>query len=115
MTIAQRIELRRLGYTKDEITELAKLETVAEPQTNPPGSEDPKLQSVSEPQTPEPAPVTESAPAPAPAQQTTNEQLLAAINNLTAAIQNNRLNTTPQPVQVKQETAQDIFNNILKG
>lgn len=113
MTIAQRIELRRLGYTKDEISELAKLESVPEPQTNPPGSEDPQLQSVSEPKTPEPAQVSEPAPAAAP--QTTNEQLLEAINNLTAAIQNNRLINTPQPVQSAPETAQDIFNNILKG
>ena len=111
MTIAQRIELRRLGYTKDEISELAKLESVPEPQTNSPGSEDTQLQSVSDPQTPEPAPVPEPTPAP----QATNEQLLAAINNLTAAIQNNRLINTPQPVQSAPETAQDIFNNILKG
>lgn len=111
MTIAQRIELRRLGYTKDEIAELAKMESVPEPQTNPVGSQDPAAESVSEQKTTEPAPV----PEPTPAAPNTGEQLLIAINNLTAALQNNKLNTTPQPVPVRPETAEDIFNNILKG
>ena len=90
MTITQRIELRRLGYTKEEIAELAELEKTPEPA--------------------EPEPAAPAEPAPDP-----QAEILAAINKLTLAIQGNRLNTVEQPIPPKPETASDIFNNILKG
>ena len=89
MTITQRIELRRLGYTKEEIAELAELEKTPQPEVVP------------EPETPQP-------------QNDISSQLLFAINNLTSVLQNQKLNQTAQP-EVKQETVDDIFNNILKG
>lgn len=106
MTIAQRIELRRLGYTKEEVNQLAELEKVPEPETNTARSEDPAPENVPEPQTANPE----------PAQDTTMQgRLLEAITNLTAVLQTQKLNNTPQPEPAPPETAQDIFNNILKG
>ena len=96
MTITQRIELRRLGYTKEEIAELAELEKAPDPV----------------PEAPDPVPET---PVSIPEQgNDINAQLLYAINNLTSVLQNQKLNHTAQP-EVKQETVEDIFNNILKG
>lgn len=89
MTITQRIELRRLGYTKEEISELAELEKAPQPEVVP------------EPEAQQP-------------QNDISSQLLFAINNLTSVLQNQKLNQTAQP-EVKQETVDDIFNNILKG
>ena len=101
MTIAQRIELRRLGYTKEEIAELVELEKAPEPEA-PPESE-----TAQEPE----APPEPEAPQP---NNDINAQLLVAINNLTTVLQNQKLNQSAQP-EVKQETVDDIFNNILKG
>lgn len=98
MTIAQRIELRRLGYTKEEVQEMAEQESIA----------------ATEPVSAEPV---EEAPA---AEQTTQQgdptavQLLNAINGLTLALQGHKLNTTEQPVAAP-ESAADIFTNMLKG
>ena len=101
MTIAQRIELRRLGYTKEEIAELVELEKAPEPEAPP---------------EPETAPEPEAPPEPEATQPNNdiNAQLLVAINNLTSVLQNQKLNQTAQP-EVHQETVEDIFNNILKG
>ena len=104
MTITQRIELRRLGYTKEEIAELA-AEELATPEPAPAPEE--------------PTPEPEAAPAPAvpetPDNPDMNAQLLAAINNLTIALQTKRVDTVEQPIVPKAETSEDIFNNILKG
>lgn len=97
MTIAQRIELRRLGYTKEEVQEMAEQENAA------------AVEPVPEPVEDE----TAAAPAPeAPAADPTSVQLLAAINNLTLALQGHKLNTTEQPVAAP-ETSEDIFSNYL--
>lgn len=103
MTIAQRIELRRLGYTKEEIAELVELEKAPQPEP----------ETAPEPETP---PEPEIAPEPEVTQPNNdiNAQLLVAINNLTSVLQNQKLNQTAQP-EVHQETVDDIFNNILKG
>lgn len=104
MTITQRIELRRLGYSKEEIAELAELEKVPDPVPESPPEEAPA---------PDPVPETPAeAPAPAP---DISAQLLAAINNLTMVMQNKNLVQTPQPVPEKIETGADIMNSILKG
>ena len=98
MTITQRIELRRLGYTKEEIAELAELEKAPQPEVVP---EAPQPEVVPEPEAPQP-------------QNDISSQLLFAINNLTSVLQNQKLNQSAQP-EVKQETVDDIFTNILKG
>lgn len=103
MTIAQRIELRRLGYTKEEIAELVELEKAPQP--------DPEPEA---PPQPEPEPETPTQPEATQPNNDINAQLLVAINNLTTVLQNQKLNQTAQP-EVKQETVDDIFNNILKG
>ena len=98
MTIAQRIELRRLGYTKEEVQEMAEQESIA------------ATEPVNEPV--EEAPAAEQAAAPQG--DPTAVQLLDAINNLTLALQGHKLNTTEQPVAAP-ESAADIFTNMLKG
>lgn len=103
MTITQRIELRRLGYTKEEIAELAELEK------NPP-----EVTETAEAETEEATPV-EAVPTPAVSDAPDiQSQLLNAINNLTTVLQTQKLNTAAQP-EVKKETADDIFTNLLKG
>lgn len=103
MTITQRIELRRLGYTKEEIAELAELEK------NPP-----EVPEAVEAETEEAPPVeTVSTPAVSDAPDI-QSQLLNAINNLTTVLQTQKLNNAAQP-EVKKETADDIFTNLLKG
>lgn len=104
MTIAQRIELRRLGYTKEEVAEMIEQEkavVMAEP--------------VEEATEPEPAPIpVEPATESATANQPTTADLLAAINNLTTALQMQRIATTPQPAAaVKPQTADDIIKGML--
>lgn len=104
MTIAQRIELRRLGYTKEEVAEMIEQEkavVMAEP--------------VEEATEPEPAPIpVEPATESATANQPTTADLLAAINNLTTALQMQRIATTQQPEAfVKPQTADDIIKGML--
>lgn len=101
MTIAQRIELRKMGYTKEEINELAEMEKDPAPEAvEPPAAEPEQLELDL---TPEP-----------PANPDMSAQLLSAINNLTAVLQNQKLNNTPQP-ETHKETADEILNNLLKG
>lgn len=104
MTIAQRIELRRLGYTKEEVNELAELEKAPAPAPDP----------VPEESTPESTPQPALDPEAAPQTPDVQSQLLAAINNLTAVMQGQRFTQAAQP-ETKTETPEDIFNNILKG
>lgn len=99
MTIAERIKLHSLGYTREEINQLAA------DNYNPAGLENP-------PAEPDPIPEPEPAPAPTPAQPD-NSAVLAAINNLTAALQANAIRTQPQP-EAPKETAEDALFSILK-
>lgn len=91
MTIAERINLHKCGYTRAEIDALAK----EEKETPAP--------------TPEPvtAPAPESAPAPAPE----SDPVLEAIKGLTAAIQASNINKDTQP-PVKTETMADMINQL---
>lgn len=100
MTIAQRIELRRLGYTKEEINEIIEQEKTPTPDPDP-------VAEVVEAVTPDPVPET-----PTP---DINSQLLTAITNLTTVLQTQKLNNTPQPDSIKPQTSEDILNSILKG
>lgn len=105
MTIAQRIELRRQGYTKEEIAELAELEVKQQTIPEEPVAPDPEE--------PEQLMIDLPTPAPAPAPDV-QAQLLTAINNLTAVLQNQKLNQTAQP-ETRKETTDDIMNNLLRG
>ena len=106
MTITQRIELRRLGYSKEEIAELAEMEKTPEPEP---------VQAEPEPAHETPAPEQIAIPEVVNAVPDVNAQLLTAITNLTAVLQSQKLNNTAQPLEVRKETTDDIFNNILKG
>lgn len=99
MTIVERIQLHKLGYTKEEINQLAA------DNYDPAGLQDP-------PADPQPAPEPQPAAAPDPAQPD-NSAVLAAINNLTAALQANAIKTQPQPESPK-ESAEDTLYKIIK-
>lgn len=91
MTIMERINLHKYGYTKSEINALAEAEKV-----EPAPAADP------EPVEPE----TGSTPATAPAApQPQNADILSAINNLTAAIQAQNVRNAQQaaPTPAKSE------------
>lgn len=102
MTIMERIQLHKLGYSKEEINQLAA------DNYNPAGlTEQPAPDPEPEPAADAPDPVPENNPA------ADNSAVLAAIKDLTAALQANAIKTQPQPEQSK-ETAEDAFFNILK-
>lgn len=103
MTIMERIQLHKLGYTKEEINQLAA------DKYNPAGlTEQPVPDPEPEPKAAAPDPVPETNPAAAD-----NSAVLAAIKDLTAALQANAIKTQPQPEQPK-ETAEDALFTILK-
>lgn len=89
MTIAERINLHKCGYTRAEIDALAKEEK----------------------ETPAPAPAPEPAPAPAPAPASEPDPVLEAIKGLTAAIQARNIHEDTQP-EAKQETMTDLLNQV---
>lgn len=91
MTIAERINLHKCGYTRAEIDALAKEEKEAKETPTP---------SHTEPETP-PVP----APAPEP------DPVLEAIKGLTAAIQARNIHEDTQP-EAKQETMTDLINQV---
>ena len=95
MTIADRINLHRCGYSKAEIAELAAAE---------------KAELEAAKTVPDPAPAQEQVPAqdPTPAP----DPILSAINNLTAAIQANNIIRTPAPAQQPSQTVDDLIKNI---
>lgn len=103
MTIVERIQLHKLGYTKEEINQLAA------DNYNPAGlTEQPAPDPEPEPAAADPVPVPASDPAAAD-----NSAVLAAIKDLTAALQANAIKTQAQPEQPK-ETAEDALFTILK-
>lgn len=107
MTILQRIELHKQGYTKDEINALAEEERTA---AAAPVVPQPEPSAAQEPQ---PVPAAAQEPQPAPTSDPA-AHLLAAINNLTNALTSHNIVTREQPIP-QPETATDVFNSILKG
>lgn len=103
MTIAERLELIRAGYTREEISAFE-----AEPETPPAPAQ--------EPETP-PAPAQEPETPPAPAQEpaNNNDAVLAAINNLTKAIQMSNLKSANVGVDTtltpEKALAMGVFGN----
>lgn len=106
MTIAERIQLHKLGYTKEEINELNKagydpkgLENEPAPAPEAPPEQDP-----------DPAPEPE-APAPE-AKPDPQDEILKAIQGLTSAIQKSNIMHDRQPEQ-EPESAEDVLFNLL--
>ena len=91
MTIAERINLHKCGYTRAEIDALAKEEIEAK-------------------ETPAPAPAEPEAP-PAPASAPESDPVLEAIKGLTAAIQARNIHEDTQP-EAKQETMTDLIDKV---
>ena len=89
MTIAERINLHKCGYTRAEIDALAKEEKEAA-------------------NNPEPAP-EETKPVENPPEE--KDPVLEAIKGLTAAIQARNIHTDTQP-EAKKETMEDIINQV---
>lgn len=101
MTIGERINLHRCGYTRAEIDALAaaekeELQQTAQPETVP--------EEQTETQQPTSAPATPAALQP-------NKEILDAINNLAAVIQSRNVNTQQQP-QPPQQTVNDLINTL---
>ena len=100
MTIGERINLHRCGYTRAEIDALAaaekeELQQAAQPEASPEESTDSA------------SPQPEAAPAvPQP-----NKEILDAINNLAAVIQSRNVNTQQQPQQPPQ-TVNDLISTL---
>ncbi len=96
MTILERINLHKCGYTKEEIAALAE-----EEKQNP-------VEVVADPV--EPEPTTEPVAEPT----ADNAEILKAIKDLTAAIQTRNINNSQQEPQ-KVETAEDVLTGALKN
>lgn len=90
MTIAERINLHKCGYTRAEIDALAKEEKEAA-------------------KNPEPAPEATATPAENPIEE--KDPVLEAIKGLTAAIQATNINKDTQP-ETPKETMNDIINQV---
>ena len=98
MTIAERINLHRCGYSRAEIDALAKEEKEAKTAEEPAPAQDT-------------TPTEEPAPAQDNAEETAPDPVLEAIKGLTAAIQASNINKTPQP-EAKTETVTDLLRNL---
>lgn len=95
MTISERINLHRCGYSRAEIDELAKQEKEERNQNPEPEKETPN--SEPEKETPNPEPET--------------DPVLEAINKLTEAIQGSNINRKAQPEKPEQ-TMDDIIKCV---
>lgn len=101
MTIGERINLHRCGYTRAEIDALA-------------AAEKEELQQAAQPEAePEEAPEAQPEAAASAASTTPqpNKEILDAINNLAAVIQSRNVNTQQQPQQ-PQQTVNDLINTL---
>lgn len=90
MTIAERINLHKCGYTRAEIDALAKEEKEAA-------------------KNPEPAPEATATPDENPIEE--KDPVLEAIKGLTAAIQATNINKDTQP-ETPKETMNDLINKL---
>lgn len=104
MTIVERIQLHKLGYTKEEINELAK------ENYNPKGLVEKPVENVEEPKETVVAEVVENIQNTV--KEDANNEILKAIQNLTETIQQSNITASRQPEQPK-ETAEDILYTLL--
>lgn len=108
MTIVERIQLHKLGYTKEEINELAKADYKPDGLINPP-VENPVETVEKEPETVV-AEVVENIQKTT--EKDTNAEILKAIQNLTATIQQSNIRQSRQPEE-SAESAEDILSTLL--
>ena len=101
MTIGERINLHRCGYTRAEIDALAAAEKEELQQAEQPEAAPEEAQEV---QQVEAAPSAPAAPQP-------NKEILDAINNLAAVIQSRNVNTQQQP-HPPQQTVNDLISTL---
>lgn len=99
MTIAERIQLHKLGYTKDEISELAK------EGYNPKGLEEP-------PTEPEPVPEEPAKEEPPKEEPPKDDAILLAIKELTKTIQASNMQKDAQP-EIHRESAEEILKKFM--
>lgn len=113
MTIDDILNLTRAGFTKSEILALVN------PQPESPQNAPEQAQPAPEPETPAPAPdpvpAEPAAPAPAPEAPAgpTTQDLMAAIQGLTAAMQSANRNMAQMPDQ-HQMTGEDVLAQIIR-
>ena len=119
MTQEDIIALAHAGFSRSEI--LAMIQPEPQPATDPvPAAPQPEPQPATDPAPaapqPEPQPAADPAPAapqPAAPQQPSNQDVLAAINSLTAAIQNINRNSAQQPGQTRL-TGDDVMACFIR-
>lgn len=110
------LALVRAGFSRSEILAMqapAAEPAPAEPQPDPEPAPQPEPEPAPAAPQPEPAP---AAPQPAPAvqpAQPSNQDVLAAINSLTAAIQNINRNSAQQPGQSR-ITGDDVMAGFIR-
>ena len=105
MTIAERIQLHKLGYTKEEINELNKAGY------DPKGLENDPEPAPEAPQEQDTDPAQPEVPAPE-AKPDSQAEILKAIQGLTSAIQKSNIVKSRQPEQ-EPESAEDVLFNLL--
>lgn len=105
MTISERIQLHKLGYTKDEINELNKAGYDPKALEEDPIPAPEPEQPVEEQDTPELPTLEEVKPDP-------QAEILKAIQGLTSAIQKSNIIQSRQPEQAP-ETAEDILSKLM--
>ena len=107
MTIAERIQLHKLGYTKEEINELNNAGYDPKGLEAPPKSAD-DGQPAPDPEPASPEMVaTDGQPKPDP-----QAEILKAIQGLTSAIQQSNIAKSRQP-ETAPETAEDILSKLI--
>lgn len=104
MTIAERIQLHKLGYTKEEISELAK------EGYDPKGLEEPPAEP--EPVPEEPAKEEPAKEEPAKEEPPKDDAILLAIKELTKTIQASNLQKDAQP-ETNRESAEEILRKFM--
>ena len=112
MTINERLELIRAGYTKEEISAF---ETGAEPEQPKPEQPKPEQPKSEQPKSEQP-----KSEQPKPEQPTQdNSAVLKAINDLTKAIQLQNMQKigleTPGGMTAEEALAQGVFGNKIGG
>ena len=123
MTIEDILNLTRAGFTKAEIMELVKPapESPQNPQEQPQPEPQPETPAPAPepvqpaPESPAPAPAAPAPAAPAPAAPAgpTTQDLMAAIQGLTAAVQGFNRNQAQMPDQ-HQMTGEDVLAQIIR-
>lgn len=116
MKLEDILTLVKAGYTREEI---AKLETPEAPAATATLPETPETPKPAEAQPTPPAKAPEKTPKPAAAPETpkpeatSNDQVLGAINALTAAIQKMNVQNASIPGGGEEQTPEDMIANII--